>query len=79
MATITITVGSVTVSRDIPDDRLTTILELAYEPDATWTLRRRLNHGLDAMWEATRLTARRNRTQQLKRDAEQQAAEEINQ
>lgn len=77
MATITITVGTVTVDKSIADDRLISILELAHEPDPTWAARRRLTHCLDAMWEATRIAARRNRTQQLKRDAEQQAEQEI--
>lgn len=79
MATITITVGTVTVDKSIPDDRLTTILELAFEPDPSWALRRKLNHGLDGMWEATRQRAKQQRAWQLKQTAEQQAEQEINQ
>jgi len=77
MATITITVGTVTVDKSIPDDRLTTILDLAYEPDPEWQPRRRLTHCLDAMWESTREIARRNRAYAIRREAEQQAEQEI--
>lgn len=79
MATITITVGSLTVDREIPDDRLINILELAHEPDPAWAARRRLNHCLDGMWEATREIARQKRTTALRRAADQQAEQETSQ
>lgn len=79
MATITVTVGSLTVDTSIPDDRLINILEMAYEPDPTWAARRRLTHCLDAMWEATREIARQKRTTALRRAADQQAEQETSQ
>lgn len=77
MATITITVGNITVDKTVPDDRLQRVLEWAFEPDPTWVQRRQLNHGLDAMWESARQTARYNRSRLLRQQTEDQISQEI--
>jgi hypothetical protein len=77
MATITLTVGSITIERTMPDDRMTNILTTAFNPPEDETPRKRLAFCLDALLEETRITARRNRTQELKRKAEQDAGSEF--
>lgn len=77
MATITITVGNITVDKTVPDDRLQRVLEWAFEPDPAWGQRRQLNHGLDAMWEATRQVASQNRYRAVRRQTEEQISQEI--
>ena len=77
MATITLTVGSITIERNVPDERMVRILETAFNPPEDETPRKRLAFCLDAMLEEVRITARRNRTQELKRKAEQDAGSEF--
>lgn len=77
MATITITVGSVTVDKTVPDDRLERVIDYAFSPDPTWTQRKKLNTGLDAMWELVRDAARDRRSAALRQQMNEQINQEV--